>query len=264
VFAWPGEVQASVQAAVSAALSSALTPLQWGLQNNGAQSGVQWLNDGVVRISVMESVIIQVPGVHYVSAITINGSSSDVAMPGIVPLPNPGTMTITVNTMLDPVVAVVSDNQDGTLPGWAAAFDAVGNPAWLDWMGQFVGVSRPAGLSDLGMASLVLHPTGFNRGSVSAMVTAMQATLTGTKTVIINTRVGAAPFAMTVATFTSETPNSQNTLLALQNQMPAWMQFTYSTVTGGTYALLAVSHSSYTLMEAAHTHYSDILTTPGA
>jgi hypothetical protein len=167
-------------------------------------------------------------------------------------------------TMLDPVVAVVSDGQDGSLPGWAPAFDPVGNPDWLDWMGQFVGVIRPAGLNDAGMTSLVQHPTGFNRGTVDAMVTAMQATLTGTKTVIINTRVGAAPFSMTVATFTSETPNSQNTLLALQSQMPAWMQFTYSTVTGGTYGLLAASHASYTLMEAAHTHYSDILTTPGA
>jgi hypothetical protein len=98
VFAWPGEVQANVQAAVVAALNGALTPLQWGLQNNGAQSGVQWLNDGVVRISVMEFVIMQVPGVHYVSSLTINGSSSDVPLAGIVPLPNHGTMTITVNT----------------------------------------------------------------------------------------------------------------------------------------------------------------------
>jgi hypothetical protein len=98
VFAWPGEVQADVQAAVVAALNGALTPLQWGLQNNGAQSGVQWLNDPVVRVSVVEFIIMQVPGVHYVSALTINGSSSDVPMAGIVPLPQPGTMTITVNT----------------------------------------------------------------------------------------------------------------------------------------------------------------------
>jgi hypothetical protein len=167
-------------------------------------------------------------------------------------------------TMLDPVVAVVSDGQDGNLPGWAPAFDPVGNPVWLDWMGQFVGVERPSGVNDAGMSQLVQHPTGFNRGSVEAMTTAVQATLTGTKTVLINTRVGAAPFSMTVATFTIATPNSQATLLALQNQMPAWMQFTYSTVTGGTYAILAVSHSSYTLMEAAHTHYSDIPVNPAA
>lgn len=167
-------------------------------------------------------------------------------------------------TMIDPVVAVVSDGQDGSLPGWAPAFDPIGNPDWLDWMGQFVGVVRPLGLSDAGMATLVQHPTGFNRGSTDAMRTAMQATLTGTKTVLLNTRVGAAPFVMTAATFTSETPTPQVTLLALQSQMPAWMQFTYSTVTGGSYATLAASHASYTLMEAAHTHYSDIPVNPAA
>jgi hypothetical protein len=167
-------------------------------------------------------------------------------------------------TMLDPVVSVVSDGQDGALPGWAPAFDPIGNPDWLDWMGQFVGVTRPTGMADAAMATLVQHPTGFNRGSLAAITTAVQATLTGTKTVLINTRVGAAPFVMTVATFTSETPNSQATLLALQSQIPAWMQFTYSTVVGGTYAVLAASHASYTLMEAAHTHYSDIPVNPAA
>lgn len=167
-------------------------------------------------------------------------------------------------TMLDPVVAIVSDDQDSGLPGWAPVFDTVTNPQWLDWRGQFVGVTRPAGIDDAGMEMLVQHPTGFNRGSVAAMKTAMQATLTGTLTVLINTRVGAAPFVMTAATFTSETPNPQATLLALQSQMPAWMQFTYSTVTGGSYAVLAASHASYTLMEAAHTHYSDIPVNPAA
>lgn len=98
VFAWPGEVQASVQAAVVAALNGGLTPLQWGLQNNGNQTGVQWLNDPVIRQSVVEFIMMQVPGVHYVSTLTINTLSTDVPLSGIVPLPQPGTMTITVNT----------------------------------------------------------------------------------------------------------------------------------------------------------------------
>jgi hypothetical protein len=167
-------------------------------------------------------------------------------------------------TMIDPVVATVSDSQDGVLPGWAPVFDPINSPAWLDWMGQFVGVIRPPGTTDAAMVTLIQHPVGFNRGSVASMIVAMQATLTGTKTVLINTRVGAAPFAMTAATYTSETPNVQATLLALQSQMPAWMQYTYTTVGGGTYAVLAASHASYTLMEAAHTHYSDIPVNPAA
>jgi len=167
-------------------------------------------------------------------------------------------------TMLDPVVYVVSDNQDGSLPGWAPIFDPVNSPQWLDFMGQFVGVHRPVGFTDAQMRMLVEEPTGFNRGTLPAITTALQATLTGTRTVLINTRVGAAPFVMTVATFTSETPNVQNSLLALQSQMPAWMQYTYNQVLGGTYAVLAASHASYTLMEAAHTTYADIPVNPAA
>jgi hypothetical protein len=98
VYAWPGQVQADVQAAVSAALSAALTALQWGLQIGGGESAGQWFNDPVIRLSVMEYVMMQVPGVHYVSTLTINTVAADLPLAGIVPLPTPGTMTITVNT----------------------------------------------------------------------------------------------------------------------------------------------------------------------
>jgi hypothetical protein len=54
------------------------------------------------------------------------------------------------------------------------------------------------------------------------------------------------------------------TWAAIRSQMPAWIVPTFSVVTGGDYATLAASHSSYTLMEAAHTHYSDIPTNPAA
>ncbi len=169
-----------------------------------------------------------------------------------------------LGTMLDKIVYAVSDNQDGDLPGWAPIFDPVNSPEWLDWMGQFVGVIRPVGINDAGMTTLVQHPVGFNRGSPAAIEIAIQATLTGTKTVFFNIRAGGNPFSMTIATFTSETPNAQLTLLAIQSQMPAWMQFTYSTITAGTYAELAASHASYTLMEAMHTTYSDVRANPGA
>lgn len=98
VFAWPGQVQLDVQAAVDATLSSALTPLQWGLQRTGGSSGGQWLNDNVVRLSQVEAIIMQVPGVHYVTTLLINGNTADLPLAGIVPIPAPGTMTITVNT----------------------------------------------------------------------------------------------------------------------------------------------------------------------
>jgi len=94
VYAWPGQSQADIQTGVQAALSTFLTALQWGLQ---AQA-FGWLNDNVVRLVVLEHIMMQVAGVHYVSAITINGVAADLPLAGIVPLPTPGTMTVTVNT----------------------------------------------------------------------------------------------------------------------------------------------------------------------
>lgn len=167
-------------------------------------------------------------------------------------------------TMLDPVVAVVSDRQDGGLPGWAPVFDVQTNDTWLDWMGQFVGVSRPVGANDGQMRTLVENPVGFNRGTVKAMITAMRVTLTGGMHVLFNIRAGGDPFFLTCATFTSETPDPQATLLALQSQIPAWFAYTYTVVTGGSYATLAASHASYTLMEAAHATYADVPDDPAA
>jgi hypothetical protein len=99
-FAWPGQSTTDVQAAISAALTSQLTPLTWGLQPTGGANFGQWLNDNVVRLSQIESIIMGVSGVHYVtlSSIQINGVNADLPLAGIVPVPTAGTMTITVNT----------------------------------------------------------------------------------------------------------------------------------------------------------------------
>lgn len=98
VFAWSGQSTTDVQTAVKAALASALTPLQWGLQATSGSSAGQWLNDNVIRLSQVEFIIMQVPGVHYVTTLTINSSAADLPLAGIVPIPSPGTMTITVAT----------------------------------------------------------------------------------------------------------------------------------------------------------------------
>ena len=62
----------------------------------------------------------------------------------------------------------------------------------------------------------------------------------------------------------TSTGQTQPTLLAIESQVPAWVQYTYTTVDGGDYATLAASHASYTLMEAAHSTYADIPSNPAA
>lgn len=99
VVAWPGHDPTNIQGQVSAALTNALSPSVFGKANSAYPDsqipGTGWLNDNKVRVVMLENVIMNIPGVHYVNTLTINGGS-DLALGGIVPLPAAGTMTVTV------------------------------------------------------------------------------------------------------------------------------------------------------------------------
>ncbi len=96
VFAWPGQDGPTIQAAVQSAIASYLSPASWGVPPTN-QSPTTWFNDTVVRLATVEHAILGVPGVHYVSAITLNAVAVDVTMQGAVALPTLGTNTVTVN-----------------------------------------------------------------------------------------------------------------------------------------------------------------------
>lgn len=175
-------------------------------------------------------------------------------------------------TMLDPAAYVARDgiNTDvngKALPGHAILFsvDTV-DAKWLPWLAQFVGDSAAvSATTDVPtQRTLIKTPANYLRGRPSTIVAKAQTTLTGTKTVLINQRVGANPWAVSVSTFTSETASAAVTAQAIMSVMPAWLVPTINVVTGGDYLTLSASHASYTLMEAAHTTYSDIPAHPAA
>ena len=97
VVALPGFDTTALVGSVNTNLNQALSPMGWGAVSYG-QPGAgpsTWINDTVVRLNKMITVIGASPGVKYVVAgsVTINGSAADFTMPGAAPLPNPGTMT---------------------------------------------------------------------------------------------------------------------------------------------------------------------------
>ncbi len=100
VYAWAGQDNTAIQSAIQGALTTYLSPLNWGQQAAGGPGVAQWLADPTIRLSQVEFVIMSVAGVHYTSdaSILINGTSADLSLAGVVALPLPGTMTITVNT----------------------------------------------------------------------------------------------------------------------------------------------------------------------
>ena len=95
VYAWPGQSTSSIQTAVQSAIQSFLSQATWGLPPQGQSA--TWFNDPVVRYANLEHAILAVPGVHYVSSLTLNGGTSDIYLSGVVPLPTAGTVTATVN-----------------------------------------------------------------------------------------------------------------------------------------------------------------------
>lgn len=138
--------------------------------------------------------------------------------------------------------------------------------SWLPWLSQFVGDSSAVqNTTDVAtQRALIKAPTNFLRGRPSTFVKVGQTTLTGTKTVLVYQNSPSAPWGINIITFTSETPNPTATKNAFLSVMPAWLVPTIQVLTGGNYTTLAGSHTSYSAMEAAHTHYSDIPTNPAA
>lgn len=170
-------------------------------------------------------------------------------------------------TMVDPVSDVVRTSPAG-VPGYANRFDIenVTDPLWLAWVAQFVGDSQAVQTASTveAMQAIIMTPQNFTRGRPATIRSAAKNTLTGTQEVIYNPAVGGNPFVLGITTFTSETPDSQATDAAVFGVLPAWILVSFATVSGGDYATLTASHSTYTLMQAEHTSYADVLANPAA
>lgn len=171
--------------------------------------------------------------------------------------------------MVDPVANIVRDPDEGdttAVPGWAKIFDVdSADASWLPWVGQFVGADLTSVPDAASQRSLIKNPIGYQRGSADAMVQFAQATLTGTRTVLVTERVGGNAWRLNISTYGTETPNPSLTLQALMSMKPAGLILNYTVpVSAATYAQLAASHTTYSAMEAAHTTYSDLPLHPSA
>lgn len=93
--ALPGYTSAAVKASVEAALADYLSPARWGLPETGDPVD-PWRNRTTVRYLEVAAQVDRVPGVDYVTALTIQGAAADLVLPGPVPLPRPGVITATI------------------------------------------------------------------------------------------------------------------------------------------------------------------------
>jgi P2-related tail formation protein len=109
----------------------------------------------------------------------------------------------------------------GTQLAWQPLLDPDTTP-WIDWLAQFPGVKLlPSDLTDEAKRARVKQAAGFYRGTTRAIVEAVQPTLTGNQTVIVQNQVGGDVWAQTVITRTSETPDAATTTRAALTQKAA-------------------------------------------
>jgi hypothetical protein len=163
------------------------------------------------------------------------------------------TLCEAIGRMLEQVAQVF--DPDGDVPPLAPILALELCPDWaLPWLAQWVGIRIPSGMSATDARALIGDVSGFARGTPASLRAAVQTTLTDSKTVWFRERDG-SPYRLEVVTLTSETPDAAKSLAALLTQKPGGIVLSYRTVvgwdyqqmttTGGTYAVLKTTYSSY-------------------
>jgi hypothetical protein len=120
-------------------------------------------------------------------------------------------------------------------PGWSVILDVDDAPAkGLRWLGQLVGVAlrqqRNGETTETYAAyarDAIRRQGGRQRGTTDAQMSAIQDTLTGTKSVRFIERAGGDPYAITAITRTAETPDAAATVAAWLRQKPAGLTYTH-------------------------------------
>lgn len=144
--------------------------------------------------------------------------------------------------------------------GWTILVDPDRVPAeGLPWLAQLVGAVDDAALPEAERRARIRRLDGTKRGTPDAMRAAVQPLLTGNRTVILRERAGGDPYALSVVTWTSETPDQPAVLRALLRQKPAGIVLTYSAEDQWDYTALAAAQATYTALAGAYATY-DALT----
>lgn len=168
---------------------------------------------------------------------------------------------IALSSMIDDVDTIVRDAPG--VVGWGLALDAVNGPAYLlPWLGQFAGVAVDTTQVVATQRDQIVSHSGFRRGTLAAMISAGQATMTGSKTLSVVERSGDA-WTVAFTGTAAEIPSVPATLAAIKTVKPAGVIVTLNGVGGAspntTYTQVK-GHGTYTTVKAFYTNYLDMKT----
>lgn len=146
---------------------------------------------------------------------------------------------------------LVRDTDAG--PGWSPALDPARAKVWaLPWTAQFAGVSLTPGASEAEWRDEITSPPAFQRGTRQAIIDATSRYLAGNRSVTVYERDG-SPWAITVITYTAETPDAAAAERGARSQKPAGLLMTFRVDPGWTVDQLEATYSTRTVgdVEAA-------------
>lgn len=134
-----------------------------------------------------------------------------------------------VGRLLHDVELLARDTED--VPGWSSILDPDAAPVvYLPWLAQFVGVSWAATPTEANQRLRIANREGQARGTLAALIAAVQSTLDEPKQVTVDERYLDDAYRLRVVTYTSQTPDSDATLAAILRQKPAGIVLEYDVV----------------------------------
>lgn len=153
-------------------------------------------------------------------------------------------------SFLGDLYEIVRDTDDRV--GWGVLFDPDEAPVeGLPYLSQFVGAVLTQDMDEEGRREEIKTPATWRRGGVEQLVTAIQRTLTGSKTVVVEERHTDNAWRMWVRTLEGETPYPAVTAAALMENKVIGIVPLYE----------AVTSIAWSDLVADYTHWSDVVST---
>lgn len=132
--------------------------------------------------------------------------------------------------------------------------------AWLPWLGWLLGIDTSAIPAEDVRAALATASGTQRRGSLAAIRSATQRTLTGGKSCRVYLDPDSDnPYLIRVVTVTAQTPDSAAALAAAVTEKPAGMQLELVPVTGGTWDELVAAFATWDEVAAHFATWDDVI-----
>lgn len=160
---------------------------------------------------------------------------------------------------LQPVYDYAFDRSDRA--GWTILLDLNATPdSALPYLAQLVGVSTPAGNSPAQNRDLIANRPGWKRGTPDTILSAVKATLVGSKRASLLER-DTSPYHATLKTYTVQTTDEPATLAAIAANKPAGLVIDLVLIAGPTFldVQAATSPNTFAARLAEFPTFGDVL-----